>query len=98
MSPDTWPEDKQRRDQFREKIKPYTHSQHCAGQKMKPAAQRTGQGLRFEMIIECSAVAPHFVAADLDQSRTKHDPEGQPAEKDDYRHRRCTPREGTRVQ
>src|SRR4026209_2600791 len=57
---------------------------------MKPTAQRTGYGLCFKMVIECSSITPYFISPDLDQARTKHHAKVQPAKQADDREWRCT--------
>src|SRR5450432_4571914 len=56
---------------------------------MEPSAQRTGQWLGLEMIVESCPITPHFIAPNLDQPGTQHDAESQPTEKCDDRHRWC---------
>src|SRR5690242_2310581 len=48
---------------------------------MKPPAQWAGQGLCFEMIIQCGPVSPDLITPEFDQSRPKHNPEDQPSKK-----------------
>ena len=98
MAGEARPENEPWRDELGQEIEPDACFQNRAGQKMKPPAQRTGQRLRLEMIVERRPVAPHFITADLDQSGAKHNPESQPAEQSDHRHRGRLFGKRTRVQ
>src|SRR5947208_5914377 len=53
---------------------------------MEPPAQGTGYGLRSKMIVKRGAVFPYFISADLDEARSKHDPEYQPAKQNNDWH------------
>src|SRR5579872_6422734 len=80
------PEYKPGRNHFGQPVEPYAHPQHNPWQEMEPPAKRTGDGLCFEMVIKSSTVFPYFVAAQLDQSRSQHHTENEPAEQNNDDH------------
>src|SRR5258708_8440065 len=65
---------------------------------MEPPAQRTGQGLGLEMVVQRRPVAPRVITADLDQPGAKHDAEDKPAEQSNDWHRRGKVLERAQVQ
>ena len=69
-----------------------------AREEVEPAAQRPGDGLRLEVVVEGGEITPAGVAAQLDQARAEHDAEDQPAEQPEDRRRRWPSRERARVE
>ena len=55
---------------------------------MQIAADRTWDRLRFVVIIKTGEIAPAWIAAHFDKTRTDHDAEAKPAEKPDNKERR----------
>ena len=52
---------------------------------MKPAAERTGNGLRFKMVVKGSPIAPDRVAAQFNQAGAEHYAANQPTKEPNNR-------------
>src|SRR6516164_9521835 len=81
MTGETWPENKPGSDQFGQIVKPDSDFQDQLWQKMEPPAERSGDRLGFEMVVQCCPVTPHLIPSHLDHACTQHDAENQPAKK-----------------
>src|SRR5437763_11878616 len=79
---------KPRRNQFREKIEQDAGFQNPARQEVKPAAQRIGDWLRFEMKVKRREIAPDGVAAKFNQCRAEHEAKDQPTKQQENHRRR----------